>query len=117
MTDTLNQGARFIAASLWAVIGLIFWVPMIFRVFVMQIGFLVAAALTRQDSRNIDGMVTRAITFYGNGFRIIFAEDQNDDGEPLFTGSIVEELIANLILVFGFYTGTLLFILALLWIF
>ncbi|MFC3085100.1 hypothetical protein [Tabrizicola soli] len=64
--------AQLVAAAVWAVVGILLWVPMIVRVFALQTGLLLVAALTDTDTSRFDKIFDQTMKFYSNGFARIF---------------------------------------------
>jgi hypothetical protein len=67
-TQRIEQAIVLMANSVWAVIGLILWIPQIGRVVVTSALRLIHAALTRQPIEGIRGPIRQVSRFYVDGF-------------------------------------------------
>lgn len=113
MADALTNVARFFAAGIWAVVGIFFWIPMIFRIFFLQVSLLIMSAFVNKSNKNIDGLLNRAINFYSDGFRRIFTTERGEEVDHVFSMRDLEKFIPTIVFTFGFYLSTIVFYYAL----
>ena len=78
-THRIEQAIVLMANSVWALVGLILWVPQIVRVVITSALRLIHAALTRQPIDSIRGPIREVSRFYIDGFLSF-------DGEPRTAG-------------------------------
>ena len=109
MAGSITLVARFVAAFIWAIVGFLFWIPMIVRVFFLQISLLVMAAFTNKQNSNIDGVLSSAINFYGDGFERIFSESRGSSGDYIFSWKDLENFVPTMIFTAAFYISIILF--------
>lgn len=64
----IEQAILLLADMVWAVVGLVLWIPQIVRVVVTSAARLVHAALTRQPIDSIRGPIRQVSRFYVDGF-------------------------------------------------
>lgn len=67
-THRVEQVLLLMADAVWAVVGLVLWIPQIVRVVVTSAIRLVHAALTRQPIDSIRGPIRQVSRFYIDGF-------------------------------------------------
>jgi len=67
-TRRIEQAIVLMANSVWAVMGLILWIPQIVRVVFTSALRLIHAALTRQPIEGIRGPIRQVSRFYVDGF-------------------------------------------------
>lgn len=66
--NRIEQVIVLLADAVWAVVGLVLWIPQIVRVVVTTAIRLVHSALTRQSIDSIRGPIRRVSRFYVDGF-------------------------------------------------
>lgn len=67
-SERVEQGLVLAANAIWAVVGLVLWLPQIARVVLTSAARLVHAALTRQPADAARGPIRRVSRFYVDGF-------------------------------------------------
>jgi len=67
-TNQIEQAIVLMADCVWAVVGLVLWIPQIVRVVVTTAMRLIHAALTRQPIDSIRGPIRQVSRFYIDGF-------------------------------------------------
>ena len=67
-TSRIEKTILLMADSVWAVVGLLLWIPQIVRVVFTSAVRLVHAALTRQSIDGIRGAIRQVSRFYVDGF-------------------------------------------------
>jgi len=67
-SERVEQGLVMAANAIWAVVGLLLWLPQIARVVLTSAWRLVHAALTRQSPDAARGPIRRVSRFYVDGF-------------------------------------------------
>ena len=67
-THHIEQAIVLMANAVWAVVGLVLWIPQIVRVVITSAIRLIHAALTRQPIDSIRGPIRRVSRFYIDGF-------------------------------------------------
>jgi len=67
-TQRIEQAIVLVADAVWAVVGLVLWIPQIVRVVITSAIRLVHAALTRQPIESIRGPIRQVSRFYIDGF-------------------------------------------------
>lgn len=67
-SERVEQGLVLAANAIWAVVGLVLWLPQIARVILTSAWRLVHAALTRQGADAARGPIRRVSRFYVDGF-------------------------------------------------
>lgn len=117
MADSITVFARFVAAFIWAIIGFIFWVPMIVRVFFLQISLLIMSAFTNESNSNVDNILAKAINFYRDGFDRIFNINESVGSDYIFSWKDLEKFIPTLIYTGVFYLSMFMFYLSIRYIF
>lgn len=55
----------------WAIVGFIFWIPLLTRTTAIYCAGMVAAVISQTDSLHLKGLLNVAIEFYARGFRQI----------------------------------------------
>jgi hypothetical protein len=64
----------FIAVvSVWAVVGFLFWIPILARVTMIFSSLIFHAAITKQNPDSLKEYLDAAVSFYPNGFRTAYA--------------------------------------------
>lgn len=58
-----------VSLLVWAIIGLIFWIPLLLRTTIMLLAVIFHAAITRQDPFMMMNSLEAAASFYFNGFK------------------------------------------------
>ncbi len=66
--NRIEQVIVLLADAVWAVVGLVLWIPQILRVVITTAIRLVHSALTRQSIDSIRGPIRRVSRFYVDGF-------------------------------------------------
>ena len=66
--NRVEQVIILLADTVWAVVGLVLWIPQIVRIVVTTAIRLVHSALTRQPIDSIRGPIRRVSRFYIDGF-------------------------------------------------
>jgi len=66
--NRIEQVIVLLADSVWAVVGLVLWIPQIVRVLITTAIRLVHSALTRQTIDSIRGPIRKVSRFYVDGF-------------------------------------------------
>ncbi len=66
--NLIEQGILLLANAVWAVVGLVLWLPRLARVVLAASVRLVHAALTRQPADAVRGPIRRVSRFYIDGF-------------------------------------------------
>lgn len=76
-----------VVLSVWAVVGFIFWIPILFRATTVFSALVVHAAFTKQDPYSMRHMLETACGFYFRGFRsafdVIFNPDDKANEPPI----------------------------------
>jgi len=67
-THRIEQVILLMADAVWAVVGLVLWIPQIVRVVITSAIRLIHAALTRQSIDGIRGPIRQVSRFYVDGF-------------------------------------------------
>ena len=67
------------------------------------------SAFVNKSNKNIDGMLARAINFYGDGFARIFSSERGEEVDHVFSMNDLEKYIPTIIFTFGFYFSTIIF--------
>ncbi|MEZ5331176.1 MAG: hypothetical protein R2991_03785 [Thermoanaerobaculia bacterium] len=67
-SERVEQGLVLAANAIWAVVGLVLWLPQIARVILTSAWRLVHGALTRQGADAARGPIRRVSRFYVDGF-------------------------------------------------
>lgn len=67
-THHIEQAIVLMANAVWAVVGLVLWIPQIVRVVITSAIRLIHAALTRQPIDSIRGPIRQVSRFYIDGF-------------------------------------------------
>ena len=67
-TRRIEQAILLLADAVWAIVGLLLWIPQIVRVVITSAVRLVHAALTRQPTEGIRGPIRQVSRFYVDGF-------------------------------------------------
>ena len=117
MADSISVFAKFIAAFIWAIVGFLFWMPMILRVFFLQISLLVMSAFTNKSNSNIDNILSKAINFYRDGFNRIFSDNENRGSDYVFSWKDIENFMPTMIYTGIFYFSIFLFYLSIRYMF
>lgn len=58
-----------VTLTVWAIIGLIFWIPLLLRATTVFSAMIFHAAITKQNSNTTKNSLEAAASFYFNGFR------------------------------------------------
>jgi hypothetical protein len=76
-----------VVLSVWAVVGFIFWIPILFRATTVFSALVVHAAFTKQDPYSMRHTLETACGFYFRGFRsafdVIFNPDDKSNAPPI----------------------------------
>ena len=75
------------------------------------------SAFVNKSNKNIDGLLSRAINFYSDGFRRIFDSNRGDEVDHVFSLIDFEKFMPTIIFTFGFYVSTIVFYYSLKYIF
>lgn len=75
-TQRIEQAIVMMANSVWAVVGLVLWLPQIVRVVITSAFRLVHAALTSQPIEGIRGPIRQVSRFYIDGFLTLGADSE-----------------------------------------
>lgn len=60
-----------VCLAFWAVVGFVFWVPLLTRTTAVYCAGMVAAVISQTDFGQLKGLLDNAIEFYAKGFRQI----------------------------------------------
>ena len=60
-----------VALAIWAVVGFLFWIPVLFRATAAFSGGVLYSALTNSSTKDVDERLHNAVGFYVFGFRRI----------------------------------------------
>lgn len=98
--------AKVVAAFIWAIVGLLLWIPMIVRAFAIQTGMLLLSAVTDTDASKYDNWFSQVVQFYPKGFARIFENSPPASAEEAidikFSRALIEIVFAAI-----FYVSTL----------
>ena len=85
-----------LACLIWAVVGFVFWIPLLARAIAIYIAAVTGHAIASQKTKGLAKILPDAITFYARGFRRIRDsfddDDTNDPREPLQLNRIAFEV-------------------------
>ena len=98
-----------LAAIVWAVIGLFFWIPMLAKSVTIFTFSVLANAIVNRPATSSARNLQRAVVYYINGFAIIFStlnthrfdEDYSDLEGGETSGSLIVAIFSNLIMIFN----------------
>lgn len=109
-TDDLSQNivARcirtvtyIIVCLLWSIIGIILWVPLLFRIISVYTAVVMAASFKKFDMKNSQKRLDTVITFYIDGFRRIISSFGISSDEDIISSPPLNNKHAELIIRIG----------------
>ena len=67
----VHAGVLVVCLAFWAVVGFVFWVPLLTRTTAVYCAGMVAAVISQTDFPQLKALLDNAIEFYAKGFRQI----------------------------------------------
>jgi hypothetical protein len=97
-----------VAAIVWAIIGLFFWIPMLAKSVTIFTFSVLANAIVNRPAASSARNLERAVVYYVNGFGIIFStlgahrfDEDHPEHEGETSGGLIVSIFSNLIMIFN----------------